>query len=60
MSSPESKTPKQVYDLVHQREIAIELLPDGEVKEKVRVDLARLRMHAEALNKAAPRKPAKG
>ena len=33
MSRPEpSKTPKQVYDLVHQREIAIELLPDGEVK----------------------------
>jgi len=56
------RTPKQVYDLVHQREIAIELLPDGEVKEKVRIDLARLRMHAEtlqALHKSAPRKPVK-
>ncbi len=60
MSKPiASKTPKQIYDLVRQRESTIRLLPDGELKEKVRVDLARLRTYAETLHavrKAASRK----
>jgi hypothetical protein len=54
-----SKTPKQVYDVVCQRETAIELLPEGELKERVRGDLARLRARAETLQavyKAANRK----
>ena len=54
-----TKTPKQIYDLLQQREIALELLPDGDVKEKVQIDLARLRAHAETLlpvGKAAARK----
>ena len=57
------KTPKQVYDRFRQREITIELLPEGGVKEKVRMNLARLRMRAEAmstLQRAALRKPPKG
>ena len=50
MNKPiDSKTPKQIYDLVRQREIALELLPDGDVKERVQSDLARLRAHAETL-----------
>jgi hypothetical protein len=56
------KTPKQVYDRVYRREIAIERLPEDEVKEKVRIDLARLRMRAETLqaqHKSTLRKPAK-
>ena len=56
------RTPKQTYDLLHQREIAIELLPEGSVKEKVRMDLARLRAYAETLQAprtVAPRKPVK-
>jgi hypothetical protein len=54
-----SKTPKQVYDVVRERETAIELLPEGELKERVRGDLARLRARAEtlqAVHKAANRK----
>ena len=56
------RTPKQTYDLLQQREIAIELLPEGSVKEKVRMDLARLRAYAETLQApraVAPRKPVK-
>ena len=63
MSKPvASKTPKQIYDSVRQRESAIKLLPDGELKEKVRVDLARLRAYADtlqAVRKAASRKSSK-
>lgn len=44
-----SKTPKQIYDRIRQRETAIELLPEGELKEKVRADLARLRALTEVL-----------
>jgi len=44
-----SRTPKQVYDLVRQREISVALLPDGELKEKIYFDLDRLRTHAETL-----------
>jgi hypothetical protein len=54
-----TKTPKQIYDLVQQREIALEVLPDGDVRENVQIDLARLRAHAETLlpvDKAATRK----
>ena len=53
-----SRTPKQVYDLVHQREIATELM-SGELNERVRAGLARLRARAETpqgVHKAVNRK----
>jgi hypothetical protein len=41
------QTPKQLQHAIRQREVAIDLLPDGEVKQKMRVDVARLRSYAD-------------
>ncbi len=40
------QTADEISELIRQREQAIELLPEGKVKQKVASDLARLRIYA--------------
>lgn len=54
-----SRTPKQFYDTIRERETANELSPERDWNENVRSDLARLRTHIEppqAIHKVANRK----
>ena len=54
-----SKTPKQLYDTVRERETANELLSERDWNENVSADLTRLRTHIEplqTLHKVANRK----
>ena len=41
------RTPEELQDEIKKREIAIGLLEEGEVKQKLRVQLARLQTYAE-------------
>ena len=41
------KTSEQLQDEIQKRETAIGLLDDGEVKQKLKVELAQLRTYAE-------------
>jgi hypothetical protein len=54
-----SKTPKQLYDTIRERETANELLSERDWNENVSADLTRLRTHIEPLqtvHKVADRK----
>jgi len=44
------RTPKQIYDRIREREVALKLLPHCELKERMQIDLARLRGYAQSLS----------
>jgi hypothetical protein len=41
------KSPEEIEEEIERRQIALDLLPDGEVKSKVRAEIAQLRSYAE-------------
>src|SRR5262245_40623422 len=45
--APAWQTPEELSELIQQREYAVELLPEGEVKHRILTEIAQLRRRAE-------------